>query len=261
MNHDGCRVCGSLSNFIFSGKIFNDLSIKYFSCGNCGYIQTEQPHWLGRAYKNPINSSDSGILVRNIRNRSVVLATLLVINDLKIKECTVLDSSGGYGLLVRLLRDLGLDTWWSDPHADNIFASSFCEAGGSSYDLVTSFEAFEHFMEPDKNFQDLRCKANNLLISTEIYPNNNPKPGEWNYFGMDHGQHIGFYKKNTLQYLASKYGLNLYSYANTYHLFTKNKINYVAWLVLMRISSALPFVIARLLKSKTESDSEILKNR
>jgi hypothetical protein len=261
MNHERCRVCGYQSNFVFWGKIFNDICVKYFSCGNCGYIQTEYPYWLDRAYKNPINSTDTGILVRNLRNRGTVLATLLVINDLIIKKCTVLDSSGGYGLLVRLLRDLGIDAWWSDPYAENIFASSFCDNMHKNYNLITSFESFEHFIEPNISFKDLICRTPNLLISTEIYPKNNPKPGEWFYFGIDHGQHIGFYKKNTLQYISSKYGLNLYSYANTYHLFSKNKINYVAWLVLMRMSSVLHRVIARLLKSKTESDSEILKNR
>ena len=261
MTHEKCRVCGFRPKFVFVGKIFNEISIKYFSCKNCGYIQTEHPYWLSKAYESPINSSDTGILVRNLRNRGIVLATLLVLCGVNIKNSSVLDSSGGYGILVRLLRDVGIDAWWSDPYAENIFTPSFCDSEDEIYDLVTSFEAFEHYVEPLISFHAIQCRAASLLISTELYPESNPSPDKWDYFGLDHGQHIGFYKKNTLQYMANKYQLNLYSYGNCYHLFTTKKINYPLWLLLMRISSALPCVMGRLTSGKIDSDTKVARSQ
>jgi hypothetical protein len=76
-----------------------NLDVQYFECGACAYVQTESPHWLERAYLNANNDSDTGIMVRNVANARIVLATLCTLGKL---DGNVVDYAGAYGILVRL---------------------------------------------------------------------------------------------------------------------------------------------------------------
>jgi hypothetical protein len=138
-----CRVCGSPCSDLWNAPLL-DLSVRYMHCARCGYVQTEQPYWLDRAYGDSINSSDTGIMARNLRNSHVVLATLLALGNWHQR---VVDFAGGYGILTRLLRDYGVEALWSDRFSENLLARGF-EHSGESAGLVTAFEAFEHFVNP-----------------------------------------------------------------------------------------------------------------
>ena len=97
-----CRVCSVKTNEpISSGMIFGN-AVNYFECTVCGYVQTEHPYWLEKAYSSAINNCDTGIMARNQLNVGLVLATL---NSLKSLDGMVVDYAGGYGILVRLLRE------------------------------------------------------------------------------------------------------------------------------------------------------------
>ena len=50
-------------------------------------------------------------------------------------------------------------------------------------------------------------------------------PDQWWYYCLDHGQHISFYTLNSLQVLADRYSLNLYSDKRGFHLMTNRKIS------------------------------------
>lgn len=50
-----CKICGKENKFIFKAKILKKYDVSYFHCENCGFLQTEEPHWLSEAYKSPIN--------------------------------------------------------------------------------------------------------------------------------------------------------------------------------------------------------------
>ncbi|NQU67152.1 MAG: glycosyl transferase group 1, partial [Candidatus Marinimicrobia bacterium] len=119
--HSLCRVCNSQSRFIMDGKLL-DMKVDYFECPACGYVQTETPYWLDRAYAEAINSSDTGIMARNISNVNVVLATLMSMGCYDEK---LIDYAGGYGFLVRLLRDAGIDALWYDRYCENLVARGF----------------------------------------------------------------------------------------------------------------------------------------
>ena len=54
----------------------------------------------------------------------------------------VLDWGGGDGLLVRLLRDAGLDAYHHDRYADNLYAAGFEGDPTKRYSMVTAFEVF-----------------------------------------------------------------------------------------------------------------------
>jgi hypothetical protein len=175
---------------------------EYYECQHCLYIQIDDPSWLEEAYKRPINFTDTGIMVRNNYNKRVVSSLMLSLGSLKSK---VLDWGGGYGILVRLLRDMGIDAYWTDQYCENLFASHF-EYTSEEIDLVTSFETLEHLMEPVKEIRHMLSFAPNLLISTEMASFPAPSIYDWDYYGTEHGQHIGFFRPLTIDTIANILG-------------------------------------------------------
>ena len=117
-----CRLCNLLISNPFSEAELLGHNIKYFECDKCEYVQTEEPFWLADAYASSINLSDTGIMYRNLSNVNLVLATLALIQN---RTGKVVDYAGGYGLLVRLLRDRGIDALWADPYSQNLVARGF----------------------------------------------------------------------------------------------------------------------------------------
>ena len=73
-----CRLCGSIAKYFQTGKLL-DLQVSYFECAVCGYVQTESPYWLERAYTEAINDSDTGIMIRNQANAKICLATMVLL--------------------------------------------------------------------------------------------------------------------------------------------------------------------------------------
>jgi hypothetical protein len=251
MKHDqfSCRVCGTFCRYLWKGKLLN-FSAKYYECDSCGYVQTEQPYWLEHAYSSAINSSDTGIIARNLKNARIVLATMLVIGKLNDR---IVDCAGGYGLMVRLLRDYGVDALWADRYCENLLARGF-EYNGESASLVTAFEVFEHFVDPVEELDRLLSISPNVLLSTEIIPKNTPPPDQWWYYGQNHGQHIGFFRIKTLKLLAKQRGKYLISNGTTYHLITDSLNSKIAWRVILSSNKIVPILLKGFIKSKTWSD-------
>ena len=219
-----CKVCNSESAYFADSEILNKYKIKYYKCDKCGFIQTEEPYWLNEAYSDVINKSDIGYVGRNLILSKV---TTSIINLFFSKTGIFLDYGAGYGLFVRLMRDIGFDFYWQDNYCENIFANEFetDNAGTSNFELVTGFELFEHFLNPIEEIEKILRYSRNILVSTFLIPQNNPKPGNWWYYGLEHGQHISIYSYESMKYIAGKYRLNLYSNKKNLHLFTEKKIN------------------------------------
>lgn len=232
-------------------------NISYFECSICGYVQTESPYWMERAYSSAINNCDTGIMVRNLANVGLVLATLTALNKI---NGSVVDCAGGYGILVRLLRDRGVGALWSDPYCKNLLALGF-EHTTEEADLVTAFEAFEHFVDPILEAEKLFAIAPNLLISTALITTPAPAPNAWWYYGLDHGQHIGFYRLQTLQFIAKKFGKHLVTDGVGYHLFTDKPLSSKRWNLNVRIARRLPFLYCRKLESKVWKDFEKMSSK
>jgi hypothetical protein len=245
-----CRVCHSESGTpVFYGQI-QGRYVAYFECHSCAYVQTEEPTWLDEAYADTINQSDTGIMARNQANVSLVLSTLALIGDMSGR---VVDYAGGYGFLVRMLRDRGVDALWADPYSENLVAKGFeYSAGGAA--LVTAFEAFEHFVNPVQEMERLLSISSTILLTTNVIPSPTPQPNEWWYYGLDHGQHIGFYRRQTFEYLARKFDLNFLSDGSSTHLYSKRKLSYSKWQMVMKISRMNSRMFSIGLKSKTWED-------
>ncbi len=251
-----CKICDSPMNPIFTGKILKKYFIQYFNCPLCQYVCSEEPYWLDEAYEKSINVTDTGILWRNIRLSKISSCILFFFFNKNIK---CLDYGGGYGILTRLMRDIGFDYYWSDPFTQNIFAQGF-EYNGDLKDIevITSFENFEHFPNPIENIDKIFTISKNILFSTELLPEPIPKPEEWWYYGLDHGQHVSFYSKKTIHTIAKKYGVYYYSYGNL-HFLTHKKINKLLWLLVCKFSINILFPIVCIkMKSKTILDMRYL---
>jgi len=249
-----CRVCNSPSKDpIFFGFIF-DQKVQYFDCETCGYVQTGNPTWLSKAYESPINSCDTGILRRNQWNVNLVLATLASLNS---RFSRVVDYAGGYGILVRLLRDQGIDAFWSDPYCQNLLAIGF-ENKNKQAALVTAFEAFEHFVNPRLEIEKMLSIGSNILFSTELIAEPAPQPESWWYYGLSHGQHIGFFRERTLRYLARKFGMNLITDGARYHLLSHNAPHYLHWRMSLFLARFFPSVLKCGMKSKVWLDHDFM---
>ena len=255
---NNCRCCKkNLKKQLFSAEILKK-EIAYFECDNCGYVQTEEPFWLKDAYSSAINNSDTGIMTRNLYNVSLVMATLTLMRS---RSSPVVDYAGGHGFLVRLLRDIGVDAFWSDPYCENLVARGFEFENKNKAELVTAFESFEHFLDPFDEMTKLLDIAPNILLTTNIIADPAPKPADWWYYGLDHGQHIGFYRLRTLQYLANKFNLYLISDGACRHFFSKKKYSFHSWRILIYLVNKFPKFSKIGMTSKTWNDHLVLSSK
>lgn len=85
-------------------------------------MQTETPYWLEEAYSNAIAPIDIGPVNRAFKMAETTKALAVAFFN-PWRPC--LDFGAGYGLLVRRLRDLGLDYRYYDRHCANLFAQGF----------------------------------------------------------------------------------------------------------------------------------------
>ena len=240
--------------------ILNKYTVEYLKCPYCGFVQTETPYWLEEAYKSPINYTDTGIMIRNQRFSRVVTSLLIMIFNKRVK---CLDYAGGYGLFTRIMRDIGFDFYWDDPYTENLTAKGFEKVEGTKYDVVTTFESFEHFENPLMEAQKIRQYSDTIIFSTQLVPNPMPKPTDWWYYGLEHGQHVALYSKKSFEVMANKLRLKYYNIDNL-HLFTNRRIGILVTLLKFKYSKHLLYIASYLitpfLRSKTMQDMYALRN-
>jgi len=253
-----CRICSAPVSEKFSSTLLNKYTIKYFQCSICGYVQTEEPYWLQEAYDTPINESDTGMMMRSFWNRNIAATMIYFLFD---KKKIFLDYGGGYGVFVRLMRDVGFDFYWQDKHTENLFAQGFefSESDNTNVELLTCFEAFEHFADPIVELEKLLSISRNILLSTEIIPEPTPSPDDWWYYGTEHGQHIGFFQKKTFEFLARKYNLYFYTNGQNIHLLSEKKLLPSSFKIMTKTSKFITPLIKKRLDSLTWMDYEKLK--
>jgi hypothetical protein len=250
-----CRVCQAPSPRVFTLTLLGR-DVNYFDCKRCGYLQTQTPDWLDEAYEQAINDVDTGILERNRLNVGRVLMTLFVLGRL---DGQVVDHAGGYGILVRALRDAGVDARWRDKYCDNLLARGF-EDDDRKCDLVTAFEVFEHVLDPVVELRTLLARAPVVLLSTELISGGETPRSNWWYLGPEHGQHIGFFRTGTLRWMAEAVGCHHASDGASVHLFSREPVPRL-WRAAIRRHRLWPIIARCRLKSRTWSDFEELRRR
>lgn len=258
-----CRICGNESKYIFNAKIMGKYNVNYFYCNNCGFLGTQNFFWLDEAYSEAISTIDTGVLLRNLYLRDVASIVIYFVFDDSKK---FLDYAGGYGVFTRLMRDIGFDFYWDDLYSKNLFSRGFEYNKKDKIELITTFESFEHFVDPIKEIENMLSMSTNIIFSTEILPYPIPKPDEWWYYSLSAGQHISFYSIKTLNFLANKYNLMYYTIGNI-HIFTKKRINKLTLMYLKMIDK---FFLLRLIsynyiktkmKTKTVDDMNKIISR
>src|SRR5437870_10002677 len=113
-----CKICNNPAKKVFEKLILQKYPADYYECTSCGFMQTSEPVWIEEAYSSAITSLDIGLLGRNLQFSTEVSAII----DVCFPESKImLDYAGGYGVFVRLMRDLGYDFYRQDPYCENIF--------------------------------------------------------------------------------------------------------------------------------------------
>ena len=210
-------MCGTQMVVQFEAQFMRRHTGALHLCPNCEFICASEVTWLEEAYSNAIAVTDTGIASRNWTTAEV-LHLFAYFAGLRGKRG--LDLGGGPGLLVRLLRDFGLDFRWADPHAQNIFARG-CEDDGGQYDWLTMIEVFEHLENPRAFLEDAisRYSPGSIVFTTLPRPELIPDRSWW-YWSFETGQHISFVTQKTLQTLAASLGFEVVSHG-MYHLLTR----------------------------------------
>ncbi len=254
-----CKLCNGDVHKVFSGKILSKFDTDYYFCPNCEFLQIQNPTWLDIAYSTAIAAQDTGVMKRNLNNSVLVAAIILSFFDINAK---FLDYGGGYGVLTRLMRDIGFDFVWHDKYAKNLFSIGFEYQKSHKIELVTAFEVLEHLSFPFVELDEIFNIADNLLISEEIFEAPPPALNLWWYYAPESGQHISFYSKKTLNFIAEKFNKKLLS-CGSYHLFTSKKIEEDDFINVVKNSAMIYARNASELKSKISQDMNyiISKNK
>jgi Methyltransferase domain len=246
-----CKVCEQPTIAFSRAKILSSYWVSYRKCESCGFICTEEPYWLNEAYSSAINSSDLGLVQRNIQTAYSLVPLL---SRLFKSDGRFIDYGGGYGLMVRMMRDRGFDFSLYDQYCENLFAKGFDIKGPSEkpeFELLTAIEVFEHLPNPKSELQAMLKFSENIFFTTELLPMDQSfaRPGSWSYFGLEHGQHVSFYTKKSLSLLAQSLNLNFCTNGDSLHLFSRVKISDMTFKILS--SSRLGKYLSPLMKKKS----------
>lgn len=218
-----CKICNHTSDYLFNKKVLNKYDVKYYRCGNCFFIQTEEPYWITESYTSAITSLDIGLVHRNLNLTRVTLGIILKYFN---PENKFLDFGGGFGLFVRMMRDSGINFYRQDKYCENLFAKHFDIEdldAKDNFELLTAFELFEHLQTPLQGLEEMISFSRNIIFSTELSPNKNIS--DWWYLVPEVGQHVAFYHYKSLLEIGKKYNLHVYSNMSNIHMFSEKKIN------------------------------------
>jgi len=253
-----CKVCGNETSQLFNKQVLNKYSVNYYQCTNCGFIETDEPHWLNEAYSSAITATDIGLINRNVYFTEVSTALLRLCGFDRSKK--YLDYGAGYGIYVRMMRDNGFNFYWQDEYCENLYAQKFSadlSKANKEYELVTAFEVFEHLTNPTKEIEKILQYTDSILFSTQLVNSANTTLENWWYIAPEHGQHVAFYDIKTLQFIADKYGLNVYSNNSTLHLLTKKRLSSFKFKLFSRIRLAKLYNLIFPTKTLLDSDYEL----
>jgi hypothetical protein len=215
-----CNICGCEAIVLFKSMILNKYECTYYHCTNCSCLFTQEPYWIEEAYGKAIAITDTGIIARNI----AFCEGLLGILHLRyLSAPRILDYGAGYGIMVRMLRDNGVNAFWYDKYCDNLFAQGFEYRAETKPDIVIAFEVAEHLTDPKKFFCEVLSIADTVVITTELLPPTltMKSTNDWWYFAPETGQHIFFYSSRTLKKIAEYNKCRHYSY-NNFQILTRD---------------------------------------
>lgn len=212
-----CKICGGPTRVTHEGRLLGRHLVEYHFCDACEHWFTDEPFWLPEAYSAAISAADTGLVLRN----TMVARDLTAVLGSMFGEGPFVDWAGGYGMLVRLMRDSGFDFYWRDAYADNLLARGFEWSGGRS-EVVTAIEVLEHVTDPVAFIEECLtgAGADTIIFSQELHGGPDP---DWWYLTPATGQHVSFYSSRTLATLGGRLGMHLHS-SPRLHMLTRREL-------------------------------------
>lgn len=218
-----CPIDGNQMESLFNHTVLGKHSATYFMCPECGLIQTEEPYWLEEAYSSPISTLDTWGASRNLLNSRRLAPVLYVLFR---PQDSFVDAACGYGLFVRLMRDIGFDFHGHDKFCQNLFSRSIPPLGQRIPAAVTCFEVLEHLMDPVGFIGEIleHYSTDSIIASTTVFSGKAPDAA-WPYYSFESGQHVSLYQAVTLEAIASRLRLSYVSLGEDLHLFTRRRFS------------------------------------
>jgi Methyltransferase domain len=212
-----CRICGEHAAAYADVIVRGRHSSRLFRCGDCGFVFLCPVYWLDEAYSAAETPLDVGSISRNLHAAEFLSKRL---GEVTRRSDLFVDFGGGYGLLVRLMRDKGYHFHLHDPLATNLFAS-YCAADRTAFEryrALTAIEVFEHLTDPLKTVEEMLEWSRCIIFTTELCPEERPAPDHWWYFALEEGQHVSFYTRKSLEAIASRFALRYFSLGASWHV-------------------------------------------
>jgi len=201
----------------------SSLPIYYSHCKSCQFTYApEIANWSSEKlekeiYNEKFTLMDVDAVERRPTNNARSLFNIFPDNA-QIKH---LDFGGGTGYLSKLLSDGGWDSISFDPYLN----TSVLNDDLKKYNLITSYEVFEHATNPN-TLMDQICDLldeNGIIIFSTQVSDGIIAPGrrlDWWYVTPSTG-HISLYSRKSLVLLGEKYQFKFISFNNGYHCFFK----------------------------------------
>jgi len=250
MSHgsDVCRLCAHAPlHPTCVQRVLGRYDVQYFHCPACDLMQTEPPYWLDEAYARQGPSLDTGAIQRTQNNTDLVRAITALLDIKPGEPC--LDYGAGPGILVRAMRDAGIDFRWHDRYARNQFAEGFEGSTSDAYRLVTAFEVWEHLPDVASALETFFAPRHDfLLVSTFLHRGGHRD--KWWYYVPETGQHVAFFSAKTMAHVSERFGYEAIV-AQRYTLFRRRGVALAAWrwnLIRRLLNGAKPNANSRLVR-------------
>lgn len=254
-----CKICSAPTTTALTHTVRGKHEARYALCPSCDLMFVENPTWLAEAYEKPINVTDVGYVTRNVfLSRKTLLLCYIAFG----KNGTYVDYAAGYGMLVRLMRDYGINFLWDDPYTTNLFSQGFEYDRAKKITAITCFECFEHLPDPLDEMKKMLAISDTIIFSTRLKPVGEIPELDWPYYGFEHGQHVAFWSKKSLARLAADFSLNFYTDGDNFHIITKRTLpKGIMKMVNLMTKLQFDLVVRKLLTSKTTADHELMIER
>lgn len=219
-SNDLCRICSGetlpLLNFEVCGAYDADL----IRCSVCGFSFISDPWWLESTFEDRLHRMDVGSLERSLYVARFLKGVSVLIK--RWKDQPMLDFGAGDGVLVRHLRDRGLQIRYSDPFASPVFFVGDAINEDDKFELSVLSEVALHFVDPLQEFKSLLVRSNQVLFTAVKAPEKIDE--NWWYLMKSTGQHVAFYSKKSIDKLAKELGCHSYGKGSFFHVISKEKI-------------------------------------
>lgn len=213
-----CPICGSSAELkyeipFYYGKYMGRL----FECENCRFLFVSNPSWLAESYRHhDPATTDVGSCKRSLNAARTVI--LMKRAGLLKKTSKILDYGSGYGLTVNLLSDKGYRIVGYDKYRKPVFGYYNISFGEDAdipedpVDLILAIEVFEHLTDPIHEMSGLFSilRSSSILYATTNTYDPQKHNENWDYIRDVPGQHVSFYSKESLNYIAELYGCRVF---------------------------------------------------